>query len=268
MMEDHIYTLGHRTYKLHSQDPQLLDLLNRLLPKTDELPPTTDKLETIDLDKPLSIPGLDQTIFAKDDPAAALLTVINRALADHSGYLWIDASALITPQEKLVLVSGPSHSGKTTLTLAMCLAHNWKVLAEDIVLINIKNGLIAPFARPLSLRSDTAAKIAEATGKNPGTFHLDGWLSDKNWYFRKTMPSSFDLAIDLSVTNKDSQEELNLQPIESNEFLRQLITHSNTLRHRDGIDRLTKSFAQTTCYLMSKGQPRERIEALLKLSGC
>ncbi|MBX9879526.1 MAG: hypothetical protein K2Y22_13780 [Candidatus Obscuribacterales bacterium] len=224
-------------------------------------------IETIDLDGPLPIRGLDQSLFAKDNPEIALIGLLDRCLADHAGYLWIDASALLTPQGALVLLSGPSHSGKTTLTLSMALAHNWKILAEDIVLIDLKTGLLVPFARPLSLRSDTAGKIKTATGLDVGSFVLEGWLTNSQWYSLKPVPANFDLAIDLAVTDKDAATSLKINTVENGEFLRSLITHSNALRYDNGVQVLSSAFAKATLNLLSGGSPRDRINHLLKL-GC
>lgn len=270
MTSDHIYILGSHLYHLQSQDNRLLSLLNKLLPQYDANEQNLlirKQPETINLDGPLTIRGLDQNIFAEEEPSAALIYLLDRALADHAGYLWLDASALLTPAGKLVLISGPSHSGKTTLTLAMALAHNWKILAEDIVLIDSQTGLLAPFARPLSLRPDTAAKIKAATGLDPGTFPIDGWLTAKDWYCLKPMPARFNIAIDLAVTDKDSTASLRMVDVESGEFVRSLITHSNALRYDDGINKLANTLDGAHLCLLSGGTPAQRIENLLKL-GC
>lgn len=271
-MSSHVYILGSHLYHLQSKDDKLLEILNRLLPNYDgdiQIDILSNgKVETIDLDGPLAIRGLDQSLFAKDDPVIALIALLDRCLADHAGYLWIDASALLTPQGSLVLLSGPSHSGKTTLTLSMALAHNWKILAEDIVLIDLQTGLLAPFARPLSLRADTADKIKEATGLDVGSFVLDGWLTNKGWYSLEPVPANFDLAIDLAVTDKDLSTSLKVSNVETGEFLRSLITHSNALRYDNGVHALSDAFANAKLHLLAGGSPADRIHNLLKLSGC
>lgn len=270
-MNSHVYILGSHLYHLRSKDDKLLELLNKLLPKFDSDEHAhnfIDKdIETIDLDGPIPIRGLDEALFAKGDPEIALIGLLDRCLADHSGYLWIDASALLTPQGSLVLISGPSHSGKTTLTLSMALAHKWKILAEDIVLIDLKTRFLAPFARPLSLRSDTASKIQKATGLDVGSFVLAGWLTNSQWYSLKPVPANFDLAIDLSVTDKDATTSLKINNVENGEFLRSLITHSNALRYDNGVQVLSDAFANATLNMLSGGSPTDRINHLLKL-GC
>ncbi|MBX9770910.1 MAG: hypothetical protein K2X29_06045 [Candidatus Obscuribacterales bacterium] len=270
MNKENIYILGSRFYRLQSRNEDLLNLLHKLLPRYDaheQDQPIKDP-ETIDLDGPLAIRGLDEHLFAEEDPTIALVYLLDRALAEHAGYLWIDASALLTPQGKLVLISGPSHSGKTTLTLAAALAHNWKILAEDIVLIDLETGMLAPFARPLSLRPDTAEKIRNATGMDPGCFILDGWLTAQEWYSLKPVPAKFDIGIDLAVTQKDSTTSLNTATASSGEFIRNLITHSNALRYDEGVNRLSQAFKSAGLYLLSEGTPSERIETLMRLSGC
>lgn len=164
-MNSHIYILGSHLYHLQSKDGELLELLNKLLPNYDSSMHANNyintAIETIDLDGPLPIRGLDQSLFAKDNPEIALIGLLDRCLADHAGYLWIDASALLTPQGALVLLSGPSHSGKTTLTLSMALAHNWKILAEDIVLIDLKTGLLVHLPDPFRCDRTQPAKLKQ-----------------------------------------------------------------------------------------------------------
>lgn len=266
---ENIYILGSRVYQLQSRNKDLLNLLQKLLPRYDgNDQPLIEQAERIDLDGPLAIRGLDEHLFAEEDPTIALVYLLDRALAEHAGYLWIDASALLTPHGKLVLVSGPSHSGKTTLTLAAALAHNWKILAEDIVLIDLETGMLAPFARPLSLRADTAEKIKSATGMDPGCFILDGWLTAKEWYSLKAVPAKFDIAIDLAVTQKDSTTSLNITSATTGEFMRNLITHSNALRYDQGVNKLSQAFESASLYFLSEGTPAERIKMLMQLSGC
>lgn len=260
---NNIYILGSHVYKLKSENSDLLAVLDKLLPAYKNHENTQE--EVFDLDGPLAIRGLDKSLFAKDDPLIALVSLLDRALADHAGYLWIDASTMLTPQGQLVLIAGPSHSGKTTLTLAMALAHAWKILAEDITLIDLQTGLLVPFARPLSLRPDTTEKIKQATGLDAGSFILEGWLSNKDWYSLQPVQADFHLAIDLAVTDKSSSESLKIKQVPIGEFSRNLITHSNALRYDNGVKILSESFDHARLYLLSEGSPKDRIKSILEL---
>lgn len=266
-MNKYTYILGTYIYQLKSENQDLLAVLDQLLPtyKSNENFEQSSEVEVIDLDGPLAIRGLDETLFAKDEPVMALISLLDRALADHAGYLWIDASALTTPDGKLVLISGPSHSGKTTLTLAMALAHGWKILAEDIVLIDVESGYLAPFARPLSLRPDTTEKVRQATGHDAGAFVLDGWLGNQSWYNLEPIKAKFYMAVDLTVTDKNSSESLQIKPVSNGEFLRSLMTHSNVLRYDKGVNVLSQAFETSKLYLLSKGSLQDRIQTILKL---
>jgi len=263
----HLYVLGSKTYNLKSENPQLLQMLDKLLPKFDKKSSKDGEPEIIDLDGPLTIRGLDETLWAKDNPALALSSILDRVLLDHSGYLWIDASALVMPNGQLALISGPSHSGKTTLSFSLALAHGWKILAEDIVLIDIESRRIAPFARPLSLRPDTKGKIKTATGHQIEDLHFNGWTFNQSLCCLEPKPAKFALAITLSVTDANSNSALEMTELTPAEYVRRLLTHSNAVRLEKGVDILTDS-AQGTCYLLAGGVLPDRLETVLRLSGC
>lgn len=266
-MKDHIYSLGSRLYKLHSTDKTLLDLLDKLLPKYDPLSQSVDA-ESVNLDDPLQIRGLTQTVTAAENPSNALAYVIDRALADHGGFLWIDASAMLTPKGELVLIAGPSHSGKTSLSLCLALAHNWKIVAEDIVLIDRQTQVLTPFARPLTLRPDTAKKIQAAVGINPETFSHCGWTASASWYNLQSRQAKFDFCLDLAVTDHKSTAGLRTQVATSGELIRSLISHSNALRYENGVSTLSHCLETSKCCFLNQGTLPDRIKYVLSLTGC
>lgn len=267
MNEQHTYILGKCLYQLTSTDLELLKLLSKLLPKYNS-PTVNLPVTSINLDGPLSIRGLNATLWANEDPSVALISILDRALADHAGLLWIDASAVLSTKGQLVLISGPSHSGKTTLTLTMSLAHGWKIVSEDIVLIDLETNQIIPFARPLSLRQDTRDKIKQATGIDPGPLTFDSWTFNNDNYCLETKPAAFDLSIDLDVTASDSTIQLERKEVPAAAFIRRIITHSNVLRLTNGTDKLVTCFESGACQILTAGTLKERVAAMLQLTGC
>src|ERR1700722_506057 len=81
--------------------------------------------------------------------------LLTHILKRHLGCIWIDAAALIAPNGKKVLIVGQSGAGKSTTTMALALRYGWKVLGEDLVLLDQKTDQIINFASPFSLKKGT-----------------------------------------------------------------------------------------------------------------
>lgn len=110
-----IYKLGRVAFSVENGSPTLNDELELLIPKCQS--PATETLQN-----PETLRMLQNSIYKL-----------------HDDCLWLDAGCLITPSQKKVLIIGRSGAGKSTTTMAMALAYNCKVVAEDILLIDIKN---------------------------------------------------------------------------------------------------------------------------------
>jgi hypothetical protein len=100
----------------------------------------------------LQLPGEPELPF--EDPWG-LVEVVRYWLVEHSvrraqGVLPFHAAAL-TRDESGVLFAGPSGAGKTTLSVELADA-GWTLSGDDIAPIDLADGRIHPFPKPLSLR--------------------------------------------------------------------------------------------------------------------
>ncbi|HEV2673679.1 MAG TPA: HprK-related kinase A [Aliidongia sp.] len=74
----------------------------------------------------------------------------HRFVMIHAGIVARDDQALVMP--------GSSGSGKSTLTTALCY-RGWRLLSDELALIDIESGLVHPMPRPISLKNKSIPTI-------------------------------------------------------------------------------------------------------------
>lgn len=67
-------------------------------------------------------------------------------------FLILHAAVLATPDDRALLLPAPPGSGKSTLTAALMLA-GWRLLSDELALIDLGTGDVHGLARPLSLKN-------------------------------------------------------------------------------------------------------------------
>jgi HprK-related kinase A len=72
-------------------------------------------------------------------------------------YLIIHA-AIVERHGSAMILAAPPGSGKSTLTAAL-VARGWRLLSDEITLIDPKNGRAVPIARPISLKNESIELI-------------------------------------------------------------------------------------------------------------
>ncbi|MCU6434148.1 HprK-related kinase A [Undibacterium sp. Jales W-56] len=83
---------------------------------------------------------------------------MNWCVSSHAhGYLMIHA-AVLERDGRAVILPAPPGSGKSTLCAALT-HHGWRLLSDELTLINVKDGLITPLPRPVSLKNDSIGVI-------------------------------------------------------------------------------------------------------------
>jgi hypothetical protein len=177
----------------------------------------------------------------------------------HRDCVWIDAACLVSPMGAKVLLVGPSNAGKSTTALALALAFNWKVLAEDITLIDYQSDKILSFPTPFSLKPGTAKIVQEATGKSLGDIFNDQWLPLGDMACNEACQARFDLII-LLRDNALDRNRIELEEITAATFVRQILDRSNLLRIQGSIEKLSESLSQSKCFTLKGGTLSERIK--------
>src|SRR5260370_19475284 len=148
-----IYTLGRISFIVKSADAALERELARLLPRPRVTPDTIHEVQT----------GSDLRVLISD------------ILGRHTGCLWIDGACLLSSHGKKVLISGHSGAGKSTTALALALRYGWKVLAEDVTLIDPQTNTVIVFASPFSLKAGTLKLLQESISMVPDPVVFGEW---------------------------------------------------------------------------------------------
>lgn len=69
-------------------------------------------------------------------------------------------SAVLAKGDVAVLLPAPPGSGKSTLCAALMLS-GWRLLSDELALIEPGSGMVVPFVRPVSLKNDSIALVRE-----------------------------------------------------------------------------------------------------------
>jgi HprK-related kinase A len=87
------------------------------------------------------------------DQAFALLEWgLNWAIAAHCHQYLIIHSAVVERDGRAMLLPAPPGSGKSTLCAAL-VACGWRLLSDELTIINLDDGCVVPIPRPISLKN-------------------------------------------------------------------------------------------------------------------
>jgi serine kinase of HPr protein (carbohydrate metabolism regulator) len=101
--------------------------------------------------------------------ALDLIGVVLPCAFHREGAWCMHASAVLTPAGAVAFVA-PRGTGKSTLAAA-CVQHGWTLVADDVVVLRDRGGLltVTPSGVPLRLGAETARAVGVATSG------IDGW---------------------------------------------------------------------------------------------
>ena len=86
--------------------------------------------------------------------------IVNQAVRESPLYLWIHGACLVRGDDLILLVARTG-TGKTTLSLGL-LAHGYRLLTDDIILMNLQTGAFLPLPRCPKYREPAPAYLAAA----------------------------------------------------------------------------------------------------------
>jgi hypothetical protein len=252
------YRLGEFCFQLKSSNQQLCDCIGSLLERH-EVDVDRDPLSLIDIDLPLVIvPGWEE-IVSEASGLEIIRLIVRRALNYHHDYLWFDAATLVSPSGKVVLIAGPSHSGKSTAATALAFAFGWKILAEDVSLVDPRTKQVKTFASPISLRTGSLERIRSATGVLPGPVVGSEWVPISDHINEKLVDFNIDLSIALSVTDSNSDLPLTTSAVPAQSFIHSLLPLCNALHLNNGIELLDDALKNSVCFRIMGGSLAERL---------
>ncbi|WP_372742790.1 HprK-related kinase A [Neptunomonas sp.] len=85
---------------------------------------------------------------------------INWCVSAHAHQYLILHAAVVERNGKAVIMPAPSGSGKSTLCTAL-VARGWRLLSDELTLISIKDSMLQPFVKPMSLKNESIQVIKD-----------------------------------------------------------------------------------------------------------
>jgi len=97
-------------------------------------------------------------------------------------YLLIHA-AVIEREGRAVVMPGVSGAGKSTLAAAL-IANGWRLLSDEVAIIDPRNGLLQPHPRPISLKNESIDLIASRYPQFAANRQYEGTVKGRVTYVR------------------------------------------------------------------------------------
>ena len=94
---------------------------------------------------------------------------LNWCISSHSHQYLVIHAAVIEKDGVCVVMPAPPGSGKSTLT-ALLVYSGWRLLSDELTLIDTSSGLIQPLARPINLKNRSISVVQQAF---PQAIHSD-----------------------------------------------------------------------------------------------
>ena len=239
-----LYTLGRVVFLIENCDPAYEEAFRTLLP-------------------PYLGPQLadDQIAKLRVGERHELRNLLNQVLRLHASCLWIDAGCLISPKGQTVLIAGASGSGKSTTTMALALGYGWKVLAEDILLLDLENDKLIGISSPFSIKKGTLELLETAIGKTLEPLWLDEWSPLNEMAAKGEFEAKFDLAL---ILKKDwHASTVQISPLHSASYVNKLLPISSALRINGAADRMARYLSGGQCLEFVGGTLTQRLNAIL-----
>jgi hypothetical protein len=235
-----VYKLGRIAFRVEGCNQSFRDELDTLLPQSQD-----EAQET--LESPSTLRNLQNQIYEM-----------------HDDCLWLDAGCLLTPAGKKILIIGRSGAGKSTTTMALALAHDWKVLAEDILLIDYKNDLLITFGAPFSLKPGTVELLRDSVGRVPDPIVNGEWSPLGTMVAPRDLSAHFDVSV---VFTRDRENPcFKISTLSPAEFIRKCLPVSNVLRMKGAGEKLLEYVSKGSCIEIADGTVQERVDKILELA--
>jgi hypothetical protein len=236
------YALGRVAFTVTSSNAAFERELARLLPR------------------PHTAPDTIHAFSVESDVRA----VIRAVLAFHRDCRWIHAACLRSPEGRTVLLAGRSGAGKSTTALALALGFGWKVLADDLTLIDPATNAIVALAAPFSLKGPAPALLHEAIGTAPGPLVLGEWFRIDELYAAEECQAAFDLLVHLGWDSRGNG--FAHSPCSAAEYTRLLLPSSSMLHDAGGPDGFAEAVGSGACHWVMGGNVSERLNLVLELN--
>ncbi|MCB1971937.1 MAG: HprK-related kinase A [Geminicoccaceae bacterium] len=85
---------------------------------------------------------------------------LNWCIASHGHDHLVIHAAVLAKDERALVMPAPSGAGKSTLTAALAFS-GWRLLSDELALIDLESGAVRPLARPINLKNRSIDIIGE-----------------------------------------------------------------------------------------------------------
>jgi hypothetical protein len=208
-------------------------------------------------------PVADQIYDAKLEGIKNMVGLLNHVLKQHHGLIWILGASLMSPDGRKLLILGAPYGGKTTAVLTLVFRCSWKVLSEDVTLIDPGTNEIINFAAPLALKPGTIELVKEAASIVPGPVESDRWIPLREHSLGRNVKTPFDLALYLDLSG--GQDKLSCEKMPVNEYVRAMLQTSNLISMPGSVDKIYEYVRGDSCYRITAGSIQQRLKAILQL---
>ncbi|HEY9679197.1 MAG TPA: PqqD family protein [Drouetiella sp.] len=193
-----------------------------------------------------------------------LRELFNHMLKRHFIHIWLDAASLVSPGGKKLLIAGKSSSGKSTTSMALALSFNFKVLSEDITLIDPNTDAIVNFASPFSLKAGTIDLLQRTFGIELGDPYFGEWIPLGEASYGKNVQAPYDAAL---LFELDKNEGFKTDPITPSDFTRHLLPYSNFVKKEGALEKFMGYLPADRCFHIVNGSLEERIAKIGEIIG-
>lgn len=264
LVQSKLMQFGQCVFRVEAHNRELVTTMETMFPPAP--PPGNQQVEVVVED--LLELSLAQDKTAQEIESLTITDLLSKLYARHPNCIWISSAAVCAPEGKVVLLLGPSFSGKTTLALAIAITKGWKIISQDITLIDPKSNLLWPCPAPISLRPGAQELLQEFCRLPEVANRPNKWFLEPTLYIAEPVVARFDAVLSLSPFDQSGEStlsDLQVEPISSSEFIREILPWSNVLRHGDAIPVLQAVIQAARCVKLQGGNLSQRVELLKSL---
>jgi HprK-related kinase A len=164
---------------------------------------------------------------------------INYCLSARVTRLLMLHAAVVERNGYAIVMPGPSGAGKSTLSAAL-LSNGWRLLSDEVALIDLKCGLLTPHPRPVSLKNESIDLVSkrfpnlEIPYRYPGTGKgtIAYALPPRDAVMQSTIAAKPALVVGLSYTSNSQTKLKTLSRIEAFQMLVQQSPNYKVLLER------------------------------------
>lgn len=256
--------LGNTDFRFRSSD---VAALHRLA-DTFGMSEVRESVQPVDVDLDEKLNSMAQRPFEliNSNFASAIDWLLANALQAQRDLLWLDAAALIAPNGRTFVLTGPSQSGKSTLALAMAEMRQWRIISEDITFYDEDAQKLVTFRAPISLREGGLQELAKL-GARPRDLIGGQWYWNPSLFADESVPADPFAIITLEpFLNRPAEPVLVTNEISISDAIRALLPISNVLRLPNGSSRIARLLESASLFNLKGGTLANRIGWLSELA--